>query len=484
MLFRSLDYNLRASGPLFSLPGGPPTLTVGTEIYTERLPQAYVGGTFPPFGGAAANPTNQHSYFIGQRISTYSAHAELSVPVVSGRNELRFIRALELQAAVRTEEFHVYTNPDGRINVFPDAVPPRITHSATESRQDIAKLRATKPTLGLKWEPLPAVTVRASYAEAFLPPTFSQLTQRINTGGLQPPSVTPVFYDPVLRQSYASLSINGNNPGLGPEKSENWNAGVIWAPSSGPFKDLRLNVEYWFIRKLGLIRNVNNVQLLANLGADAPPGSVTRDPSTNRVELFTFANYNVGDGWTDGWDFSADYRRATPLGVFSLRARVTMTDNLRLPPTISYPALQYVGHVNAGGVNRLKSNLSLNWAGGRGWRAGWTIVHNSGYRQAGAPDDPVYLGAANPVLVTTSTGPQGGYDIAGQTYHHATVSYNFGRGAATRPLLRGTGVQVTVNNVFNTLPPFDARSGNTPFYYSRFGNVRLRDLVVRVKRDF
>ena len=174
-----LDYNLRASGPLFSLPGGPPTLTVGTEIYTERLPQAYVGGTFPPFGGAAANPTNQHSYFIGQRISTYSAHAELSVPVVSGRNELRFIRALELQAAVRTEEFHVYTNPDGRINVFPDAVPPRITHSATESRQDIARLRATKPTLGLKWEPLPAVTVRASYAEAFLPPTFSQLTQRI-----------------------------------------------------------------------------------------------------------------------------------------------------------------------------------------------------------------------------------------------------------------------------------------------------------------
>ena len=46
------------------------------------------------------------------------------------------------------------------------------------------------------------------------------------------------------------------------------------------------------------------------------------------------------------------------------------------------------------------------------------------------------------------------------------------------------GVQVSVNNVFNTLPPFDARSGNTPFYYSRFGNVRLRDLVIRVKRDF
>ena len=33
----------------------PLTLTVGTEVYTERLPQAYVGGTFPPLGGTGAH---------------------------------------------------------------------------------------------------------------------------------------------------------------------------------------------------------------------------------------------------------------------------------------------------------------------------------------------------------------------------------------------------------------------------------------------
>ena len=65
-----LDYNLRASGPLFKLFGGRPVLTVGTEVYTERLPQAFVGGAFPPIPPAAANPTNQYSYFTGQRIST------------------------------------------------------------------------------------------------------------------------------------------------------------------------------------------------------------------------------------------------------------------------------------------------------------------------------------------------------------------------------------------------------------------------------
>jgi hypothetical protein len=45
-------------------------------------------------------------------------------------------------------------------------------------------------------------------------------------------------------------------------------------------------------------------------------------------------------------------------------------------------------------------------------------------------------------------------------------------------------VQLTVNNVFDTEPPFDAGNNRAPFFYSRYGNVRLRDYVVRVKKDF
>ncbi|MEO6243882.1 MAG: TonB-dependent receptor, partial [Opitutaceae bacterium] len=287
-----LDYNLRASGPLFRLPGGRPVLTIGSEVYTERLPQAFVGGAFPAVPPAVKNPTNQYSYFVGQRISTSAGHAEISVPVVSGLNEKPFIRALEFQAAVRSERFDVYTNLDGRVNLFPDAVPPRETHSATVSRQDIAKLKATKPTFGLKYQPFRELTFRASYATAFLPPTFAQLTQRINTGGLAAAVPTVTFFDPVVGRSYSSLSVAGNNPALGPEESKNFNYGVIWEPG-GVLKDLRFNVEYWRIEKTNLIRNVNDVQQLANMGGRAPDGSVTRNATTNVIELFTFANYNV-----------------------------------------------------------------------------------------------------------------------------------------------------------------------------------------------
>lgn len=478
-----LDYNLRGSGPLFQLPAGRPVLTVGSEIYTERLPQAYVGGTFPPVPPAAANPTNQHSYFIGQRISTYSGHAEISVPIFSGQNEKRFLRSLEFQAAVRSEYFEVYTNPDGRINVFPDSIPPRETHSATESRQDIAKLRATKPTFGVKYQPFEQLTFRASYAEAFLPPTFAQLTQRINTGGLAAATPTAIFADPVTGTSYSSLSVAGNNPDLGPETSKNWAYGVIWEPE-GILKDFRFNLEYWRIEKMDLIRNVNNVQQLANMGERAPAGSVQRNPTTNQIELFTFAFYNVGDGMTDGWDASVDYRKATRVGIFGFRARTTITDHLKLPPAIGFAPVDYVGYVNTeGGVNRAKANGTLSWSSGRHWRASWSTTYQSGYKQRNSPGDPNYLGNPNAVINTLYTAPQGGNTVASQRYHNVTLAYNFGA-RHERSYLRGLTLQLAVNNVFNTIPPFDTGRIPTPFFYSRFGNVRLRDFILRVKKDF
>jgi len=477
-----LDYNLRASGPLFRLFGGRPVLTVGSEVYTERLPQAFVGGAFPPVPPAAANPTNQYSYFIGQRISTYAGHAEISVPLISGQNEKPFLRALEFQAAVRTEYFEVYTNPDGRINLFPDAIPPRETHSAAVSRQDVAKLHATKPTFGLKYQPFREVTFRASYAEAFIPPTFAQLTQRINTAGLAAATPTAIFFDPVTNSSYTSLSVAGNNPDLGPETSKNWNCGVIWEPG-GALKDFRFNVEYWRIDKKDLIRNVNNVQQLANMGERAPAGSVERNPTTHRVDLFTFAFYNVGDGMTDGWDLSADYRKTTPIGAFGFRARATLTDHLKLPPAIGFAPVDYVGFVNSDGVNRGKATGTISWSSGRHWRASWITTYQTDYQQRNSRGDPNYLGDRNATLNTLYTAPQGGDSVPSQTYHNVSLGYNFGA-RPERSYLAGLSIQFTVNNLFNTLPPFDTGRIPTPFFYSRYGNVRLRDYIVRVKKDF
>src|SRR5262249_47437577 len=157
---------------------------------------------------------------------------------------------------------------------------------------------------------------------------------------------TASFFDPVVGRNYTSLSVAGNNPGLGPETSKNYSYGVIWQPQ-GALKDFRFNVEYWRIEKQDLIRLVNDVQQLANMGE--------RAPTTKLITLFTFANYNVGDGMTDGWDLSLDYRKGTSIGTFGFHAGSTIIDHLKLPPALGFAPVEYVGWVNTpGGVNHAK----------------------------------------------------------------------------------------------------------------------------------
>ena len=49
-------------------------------------------------------------------------------------------------------------------------------------------------------------------------------------------------------------------------------------------------------------------------------------------------------------------------------------------------------------------------------------------------------------------------------------------------ILSGLTIQLSIKNVFNTSPPFDAYFA--PFYYSPYGDVRLRDYFLGVKKQF
>jgi hypothetical protein len=86
-------------------------------------------------------------------------------------------------------------------------------------------------------------------------------------------------------------------------------------------------------------------------------------------------------------------------------------------------------------------------------------------------------------LITTSTGPQGGFRVAAQTFHNLNISHAFGP-RHRWPYLRRLSVQFTLNNVLGTEPAFDAGNNRAPFFYSRYGSIRLRDYILRVKRDF
>ena len=139
------------------------------------------------------------------------------------------------------------------------------------------------------------------------------------------------------------------------------------------------------------------------------------------------------------------------------------------------PFLEFVGYPNSGGIAKTKATGTLRW-NFHNWVAAWTVVYYDGYKQYGAPGDPeVYQGIPidnnpndagyNPIQ-TGILELQGGYTVPSQTYNNIYLSYTFRRdpfdrasrwGRCTNSLLEGMRISLTVNDIFDAYPPFDAK---------------------------
>lgn len=468
------DFNLRVAGPLLSLPAGRMHVSVAVGARAEGFSTAFLWNIPPPVPGIATN--SELRVYPGGRQTVQGAGLEAKIPVVAPKNNARGVNSLELQAAVRREDFQQVSN-SGTITSFWDLTPPILT-STVVARPTHSKFTSTNPTVGFKYQPNRALTFRASYAIAFIPPTPAQLTTNTNPNT----TVTAAFFDPLTGATYTTdrnAGTNGN-PNLKPQTSRSWNAGVIWAPQEW-LPGFRFNLEYYRIEEEDLIFAPPNIQSLVSNPAYAD--NLTRDPVTNRITFVNFRFTNVAEAYTDGWDANFDYRRKLGRATLNLHAGATVVANLKKPNGPGAPLLDYVDFVNSGGVNKLKGNVALSCYLGTHWTVGWRTVYYDGYKQAGVPGDPVYNGAANPTLITTSTLPQGGYRIPEQIYHNVFTSYNFGT-AQRLHVLNGINIQLGINNLFNTAPPFDAHANYAPYYYSPFGPHVLRTFLLKIRKAF
>jgi iron complex outermembrane recepter protein len=470
------DFNLRLSGPALTLPAGRVHATVALGARAEGFSTAFLWNIPPPVPGIGTN--SELRVYPGGRQTVQGAGLETKVPIVAAKNNVRWVNSLDVQFAVRREDFQQVSN-SGVITSFWDLTPPILT-STVVAQPTRSTFTSTNPTVGFKYQPNRTLTFRASYALAFIPPTAAQLTTNTNPNT----TVTGAFLDPVTGRTYTTdrnAGTNGN-PDLKPQISKSWNAGVIWAPQAEFLKGFRFNLEYYKIDEEDLIFSPANIQSLVSTPAYAD--NLTRDPVTN---LITFANFrfsNVAEAYTDGWDVNVDYRKKTALGTFNLHAGATIVAHLKKPNAPGAPLLDYVGYVNSGGVNKVKGNVALSWYLGSHWTVGWRTVYYDGYKQAGAPGDPVYNGAINPTPITTSLLPQGRTTIPEQIYHNVFASYKFGEAQSTRHVLRGVTIQVGINDLFNTAPPFDANSSYAPYYYSPFGPHTLRSYILKIRKAF
>jgi outer membrane receptor protein involved in Fe transport len=108
------------------------------------------------------------------------------------------------------------------------------------------------------------------------------------------------------------------------------------------------------------------------------------------------------------------------------------------------------------------------------------------YLQTGTPSSPIYQQFQG--TNSNFAAAQGNPRIPSQTYHEIVGSYVFGQGSRAqgasipRTLMSNLTIQFGIKNLFDKLPPFDAF--NQPYAYSFYGDARLRDYWVSIKKPF
>lgn len=459
------DIGLRMSGPVGALPGGIPTLTIGLEHRKEGTGEAPYSTSYP------LTPSNNLVVdYFGHSQSTDSVYAEARIPLVSPQNGVSGVKALELQIAGRSEHYTVFNGTDYAY-LSPSYLVPS---NPPQGVRVVTQYTSTNPTLGLKYQPLQEWTLRASYATAFLPPTAAQLLS--NPTPICGYACIPIF-DPEKNQTYAVDFTSGGNSALQPQKSRDWDFGAIWEPD-GFLRGLRLDTEYYAITQPNYIVAPTIQQVVSN---PAFSSRVTRDPSTGLITLVDTGFLNATEYKTAGWDFTADYTKQTALGLFGLHATATVIKYDLRQYAISAPFEDYAGYPNDGGEGKLKANATFSWAY-RGWSAAWSSVYYSSYYQQYAPGSPslVLFPGVTPLQLLA----QGGNSIPSQMYHDLFVSYSFAGtpGDAAGRIVKDLTIQLGIKNVFNKPPPFDA--ADVPYYYSYYGDPRLREYRVSVKKAF
>ncbi|MBL9214729.1 MAG: TonB-dependent receptor [Opitutaceae bacterium] len=462
---------LRGSGPFFSLPWGVPVLTVGLEHRKAATPDRELVTETPLL---PAN--NQRVLYFARSQSTDSGYAEAEIPLAP-RDRWPLLHELSLQVSGRSERYQVDA---GTPNAFISSTggvtygTPNLNGQRYDTR---ARYRSNNSTAGIKYQPRPDLILRVSHATAFLPPAPAQLV----TNPL-PNSFSSTIVDPRTGTSYPVQTLSGGNPGLKPQNSESWNAGLVWESRTGLLDGLRVNIEFYRITQFDKIGSLSAQQIVN--AESRYPGRVTRN-AAGLVTLVDTSLLNLTRYETEGWDLSLDYQRKTAAGILTLRLGGTRIAAERRQDAVDAPLLDYAGYVAEGGPAKIKANATLTWEY-RHWTAGWTARYFHSYRQYGAAGGPdsiqFFAGAEDPFYIQA----QGGDTIPAQTYHDVFLTRTFEQDAE-RPgrlgarLLDGLRVQVGVKNVLGTLPPYDAYFS---YYTSPYGDVRLRSYWMSVRKVF
>jgi iron complex outermembrane recepter protein len=417
----SLEHaTLRASGPVFSLWGGPVTLAGSLEHRKEEFDES--------FTRLFSGPTASTTFTYPSRSQTVSSgYAELQFPLIGSRNKLSLARELTVQLAGRHDEY----TTNGVTGLVSSAV---VSPTIIRTRN---RTRSTNPTVSVRFTPVSDFTLRASYGSGFLPPSVDQVTP-----GLPFTSSGPNLRDPLRgNEPVGSFAMTtGGNPALQPEKSVSWSAGMLLTPLV--LNGLRFTLDYTSIEKTDNISDLGEQDIINYFPGRVTRGAATGGFSVGPIIALNKTLENISSAEMRAFDAQLDYRfEHGSLGTFDFFAIGTRLVRYRTQLLPTSPLVDNIGITTGtfgiGTPVKVRGNIGVAWQRPE-WSAGWTLRYVGSYQS---------IPSNNPQFLNLQ-GNNG--RISSQVYHDVYVGHRL------KPrFLTGFEVQVGAKNVFNTQPPVD-----------------------------
>ena len=405
------SFTANLSGQLFELPAGWVGVATGVEIRKEqgwRDPdQLTVLGI--------AN-TNQQDPIAGE-YTAKEVFVEFAVPLLQDK---LLAQSLTLNTAVRYSSYDLFGND-------------------------------TNYKVGLDWQVVPSLKVRANYATAFRIPNVPELFGGVSEGNLTTtdpcngwsslPSSSVVYQNcqasrvPVgyTQLGNTVLTTVGGNINLQPEDAETLTIGAVWTPSF--VTDLTLTLDYFNIKIDNAIQRIDgstklavcyNTPGLAHQFCES--SNFTRNPLTGEIDFLSAQPVNAANERVSGIDFGALYQFNLADWNASLNVDVSYLNKYNVRPFLGADEIQYAGKITGGrgSYAQWRSFGSLTLARGP-WSGSYSVQ---------------YIGSADDI--NASPGDIGDH-APSVIYHNTQVKY-----AVNKSLYVAFGV----DNLFDKAAPF------------------------------
>lgn len=405
------SFTANLSGDLFELPAGRVGMATGIEIRKEE------GWRDPdPLTVASIANTNQQDPIAGEYLAK-EAFVEFAVPLLA---DTFLAQSLTLNAAGRYSDYDLFGSD-------------------------------TNYKVGLDWQVVPSLKIRANYATAFRIPNIPELFGGVAEGNLTTtdpcsgwsslPSSSVVYQNcqasgvPVgyVQLGNSVLTTVGGNQNLEPEDAETLTVGAVWTPEF--LSGLTLTLDYFRINIDNAIQRIDGSTKLA-VCYDTPDlahqfcgsDTFTRNPLTGEIDFLSSQPVNAATERVSGVDLGMLYEFSLADWNNTFAWDVSYLNNYDVRPFDGAEEIHYAGKITGGrgSFAHWRSFASLTTE-----RGPWSGTYSVQY--IGRADD-----------INAAEGDIGDH-APSLTYHNVQAKYAFGEQAE---------IAVGVDNLWDKKAPF------------------------------